>query len=293
MVAIFLIIILLMRVLQSTFSKKVSMNIPAGIKPYIKYIGISKLLAAGFALITIMMEGGFGNANLEMLIISACSGIALAIGSLCGIKALQNGTLALSSMFSTAGLLVPCVLGIFVFDEPLSVMQMVCIAALLIGAWLLVDSSKKLYTDFSLKSGLYLTGYLLTNGIVMFCQKLFGELQPDGNVALFSMLTFLIPAAVLLCAIPFVGEKGKGENKLPKSVILYSVVLAFAVFIIQQFVTILTTKLSSAVLFTFVNGGATVVAAIVGAILYKEKITLKSALGVIIGVTAMICIKIF
>lgn len=293
MVAIFLIIILVMRVLQSTFSKKVSMNIPAGIKPYIKYIGISKLLAAGFALITIIMEGGFGNANLEMLIISACSGIALAIGSLCGIKALQNGTLALSSMFSTAGLLVPCVLGIFVFDEPLSVMQMVCIAALLIGAWLLVDSSKKLYTDFSLKSGLYLTGSLLTNGIVMFCQKLFGELQPDGNVALFSMLTFLIPAAVLLCAIPFVGEKGKGENKLPKSVILYSVVLAFAVFIIQQFVTILTTKLSSAVLFTFVNGGATVVAAIVGAILYKEKITLKSALGVIIGVTAMICIKIF
>ena len=293
MVAIFLIIILLMRVLQSTFSKKVSMNIPAGIKPYIKYIGISKLLAAGFALITIMMEGGFGNANLEMLIISACSGIALAIASLCGIKALQNGTLALSSMFSTAGLLVPCVLGIFVFDEPLSVMQMVCIAALLIGAWLLVDSSKKLYTGFSLKSGLYLTGSLITNGIVMFCQKLFGELQPDGNVALFSMLTFLIPAAVLLCAIPFVEEKGKEENKLPKSVILYSVVLAFAVFIIQQFVTILTTKLSSAVLFTFVNGGATVVAAIVGAILYKEKITLKSALGVIIGVTAMICIKIF
>ena len=47
--------------------------------------------------------------------------------------------------------------------------------------------------------------------------------------------------------------------------------------------------LSSAVLFAFVNGGATVVSAVVGAVVYNEKITLKSACGILIGIVAMIC----
>lgn len=208
-------------------------------------------------------------------------------------KSVKQWNVVLNSMFSTAGLIVPCILGIFIFDEPISFMQVVCIAVLFASTSMLVDASKKASAGFSKKTILYLVGSMLSNGMVMFCQKLFGELQPNGNVSLFSMMTFLIPAVVILCAVPFVPERTEPTKKLPKKLIGYALILAFAVFVIQQLVTLLTPLLSSAVLFTFVNGGATVVAALVGAIVYKEKITVKSACGIILGVVAMICIKIF
>lgn len=294
MVVLFLFIIILMRVLQSLYSKKANLNLPDGIKPYMKYIGISKVFSAFFGLLLMFMDKrGFEGINLQMILIASASGIALAIGSLCGIKALKSGTIVLNSMFGTAGMIVPCVLGIFMFDEPVSFMQGISIAVLFVSIVMLVDSSKKIMTKISISTVFYLIGTMLSNGMVMFCQKLFGELQPTGNVSLFSMITFLIPAVVVLCIIPFVPEMEKDAMKFPKKLIGYAVILAFAVFVIQQLVTLLTPLLSSAVLFAFVNGGATVVAAIVGATVYKEKITIKSACGILIGIVAMICIKIF
>lgn len=127
--------------------------------------------------------------------------------------------------------------------------------------------------------------------MVMFCQKLFGMYVVDGNVSMFSLLTFLIPSIVMGIMLLFMRADDKEQIKLPKKLILYAVYLSFAVFIIQEFVTLLTPHLSSTVLFTVVNGGATVIAAIVGAVLYKEKITPKSALGIILGISALIMIN--
>ena len=129
----------------------------------------------------------------------------------------------------------------------------------------------------------------------MFCQKYFGEKVPNGNVSVFSMLSFLVPSVLLTFGILFMGKTQKAVEKVefPKKLYLYAAILSFAVFIIQQFVTILTPMLSSVILFTLVNGGATVIAAIVGAVCYKEKLTIKSIIGIVLGIASLICIKMF
>lgn len=298
MVVIYILVIMLMRVLQSLFNKRAVLSIPNGVRPYVSYIMISKLFAAVFGLISVVLAGDFSGINLQAVIIASCSGICLAINSICGIKALEGGTIVLNSLFGTAGLIIPCFLGIFLFDEPMSFMQVICIGILFCSAVLLINSSKSIFDKFSTSTLLYLVGNFLSNGLVMFCQKLFGKLQPEGNVSMFSLLTFLIPTIVLAIVLIFLKTEDVTKCKspikiLPKKLLGYAVVLAFAVFIIQQFVTLLTPLVSSAVLFTFVNGGATVIAAIVGAVVYKEKITVKSAAGIILGVAALICIKVF
>ncbi len=293
MVVIYLSVIILMRVVQSLFNKRACICLPEGLNPYVKYIGLSKLFAALFALLFVVSGEGFSGINLQMLLIAFSSGTFLALGSVCGIKALNSGTIVLNSMFATAGLIVPCILGVFFFEEPVSILQILCILLLFVSTILLIDSSKKISAGFSKKTIFYSVGSLITNGMVMFCQKLFGELQPNGNVSMFSMVTFLLPALVMLIAIPFIPKQKEVSSKLPASLIVYAMILAFAVFVIQQIVTMLTPLLSSAVLFTFVNGGATVIAAIVGAVVYKEKLTLKSVIGIVLGISAMVCIKIF
>lgn len=283
--------IIFMRVVQSVFNKKAALLIPEGLTAYITYIMITKLFAAVFAAVSLPAGGGLSGFNLQAFLIASASGTFLALSSFFGIKALLQGTMALSSVFSSAGLILPCVLGVYFFNEPITPLQAVCIAGVIVSAILLIGSTKKLISGFSSKTILYLIGSLISNGMVMFCQKLFGVLQPDGNVSLFSMMTFLIPAVVLALIIPFVGKREKSKEKFPKKLILYATYLAFAVFIIQQFVTLLTPRLSSAILFTVVNGSATVISAIVGAAMYKEKITLQSAAGVALGVISMILIK--
>lgn len=288
----YIFIIMCMRVVQSVYNKQVALVMPGGIRPYVSYIAASKLFAAAFSLVTLVASGSFFGFNLQSLSIAACSGAFLALNSYSGIKSLMGGTMVLSSIFSTAGLIIPCVLGIFFFDEGLSAVQCLCIAAVILAAVLLIDSNKKIKGEFSAKTLGYLVLSFASIGMVMFCQKLFGYLQPEGNVSLFSLLTFLIPSAVLFVVLAFLPKKGeKEQQKLPKKLYLYTVYLAFAVFVIQQLVTMLTPLMPSALLFTLVNGGATVIAAIVGAVLYKEKITLKSFLGLVIGIGALVIIK--
>ncbi len=286
--------VMLMRVLQSVFNKRAVLIIPDGAKAYVSYIMISKLFAAIFGFISVILGGNLSGINTQGVLIASVSGICLAINSICGIKALEGGTIVLNSLFGTAGMLIPCILGVFIFNEPMSFMQIVCILILFCSAVLLINSSKNIFGNFSVKTLFYLVGNFLSNGFVMFCQKLFGELQPDGNVSMFSFFTFLIPTLVMGIMLLFMNNDKVSPIKiLPKKLLGYALVLAFAVFVIQQLVTILTPLVSSAVLFAFVNGGGTIIAAIVGALVYKEKITVKSGLGLVLGIIALLGIKIF
>ncbi len=296
MSALYISIIMLMRVLQSIYSKKAAIVLPDGLKPYISYVGISNLFSAVFAALLIVPTRNFSGINSEAVLIASISGIALALNTWCGVKALIGGTIALNSIFATAGMIIPVILGAVFFEETMSFLQIVSMIVLFVAIWLMVSSAKDTFKGFSIKTLWYLMGTFVTSGITMFCQKLFGELQPDGNVSMFSLLTFIVPAVVFYAALPFmnlVENEKKNSAKLPKSVLICAAILAFAVFMIQQLVTILTPVMSAAVLFTVVNGGATVIAAIVGVLMYKEKVTARNTIGIILGICAMVCIKIF
>lgn len=294
---LYIAIIMIMRVVQSCYTKQASSLIPSGITSYIDYITLSKIFSALFSVITLIISQNFSGFNLETLVISTLSGLSLALCSLFSLQSLKQGTVVLNSIFSTAGLIVPCVAGIFAFGEPMSAVQVISVAVLLVSAALLISSSKKIYGAFSFKTLFLLIGVFFANGLTMFFQKLFTYRIPDGNVSLFSFFTFFVPAVILIALSAFMKLRCINEetNKkpLPKKLIFFAAMLAFAVFVINQLATMATSFMSSAVLFTFINGGATIIAAIVGAVVFKEKLTLKSIGGIILGVCSIICIKVF
>ncbi len=297
MVALYLIVILLMRVVQGFGSKQISLQMPSSSKSYISYVALSKWMSAIFGVCTLIFTG-FGGFNFQTLLIASASGAFLAISSFCSVKAYQGATIALNSICATAGLIVPSVLGIFIFDEPMSPVSVMCVAVFLISVVLLASSSKKTYDKIKPATIFLLIGSFLSNGLVMFFQKLFGYLQPNGNVTLFSTLTFVIPALVLSIMLAFVKPTEQATKEghilyLPKKMYLVMLLLAVAVFIIQQFVTLLTPLLSSVVLFTIVNGGATIISSTIGFTFYKEKISVKAIIGLILGLVSLILIKLF
>ena len=282
--------IMILRFVQSYFNKKVSSIFPGSAKARSKYVALSMGASAFFGIITLML-GGFSKITLSCILLATASGLALAINKIISPLAMKNGTMVMSSVFSTAGLIVPCVAGIFFFDEPMSIWQWAGVAIFIFGAFFLASYSKNTCPTYSFKTVIYLFFVFLLNGITMLCQKLLTFLDENANVSMFSLLSFAIPAFIFFILSLF--QKDETNEKLNKKIYLPMLILATAVFIINQFATLATYYVSSVVLFTLINGGATVISFAVAAICFKEKPNFKSVLGLILTLGGIMLVNIF
>lgn len=299
MATLYIGIILIFRVVQAIFNKRSSIevkNIPMLIG-YTSYkMSISAVLAFGLLLIA----GNGIKIDFLTFVIGTFSGLSLFLSTFFGVYAMKSGTVSLNSMFGTAGMLVPLFAGIFLFGQPISIMQWVGVGIFFVSAFLLVKNSKQTYSNFSFKTMLLLIGSLFANGFTMFAQQLFTAYVPTGDVSAFSFVSFAVLA--LLGGIVFAvlsiknnkkSAKEKESLKFTPILFVCGVALAVSVFVINQLATMSTLLVSPIILFTFINGGGTIISTVVAAILYKEKLTLNTILGVIIGVVSLVIIKMF
>ena len=288
-------IILMVRVVQQYTNKSSSMLMPKTLYGNTTYFMLQNLLAAVSAVILLLISGEFSKIDLPTILYSGFSGIMLVICSACGLYAVRAGTMALSSMFSTAGLIVPCIAGIILYDEKMRLMQWLGIALFLCAAFLLISSGKKIKADFSPKTILLLIGAMLSNGITMTLQTVFKREVVGGSVTAFSFLSFIIPALILLSFMSGYRVKAPEQckEKPEKKLILLALVSAIVLFVINQLATTAADKVQPVVLFTFINGGNTIIAAVMAALVFKEKLTVKSVLGIVLGIGALVIIKAF
>ena len=314
MVWLYISIIMCMRVVQSVFSKKNATSLNKNAICYVKYTAYFQGVAGFFALGLFVVEliigttvSGVG----ETILYSVLSGLALALSCICGIYILCQGTMALSSLFGTAGLIVPTVASIFLYDEFVSWYQWVAIAVFMVGAFFLAGGSKKIYGKFTITQLAVLVCSLLLGGTTMLMQKMFGMNVQGGNVSLFSLISFGSSALLFAAVIPVLQlcnkkvmpsnethEKftlfppTKEQAKLNKNSYLYGLFLAMAVFLINQLSTLSTPLIEAVVLFAIICGGATIISTLVGAVLYKEKITWRTVVGLILGIGSLVLLKI-
>lgn len=289
--AIYIGIILVARVIQNYYNKKASFVFPVTSRGRMRYLASMLAISAVLAGVFCLFDGSGGNFSSIAAVCAGVSGFALSGVMLCTTLAMQTGTVVLSTVCGTAGLIVPCIAGIFLFGEPVAWPVWICIAVFLVAAYMLAGSAKDVNPEFSWKTVLLLFFTFLLNGVTMICQKAVTYLDPDSSISLFSLVTFAVPA-VLLALMSGAGA-GKEREKLQKPIILPLILLAVALFVINQLATEATKTVPSAVLFTLINGGNVVIAAAVAAICFGEKLTLRSVLGLVLGTGSLILINIF
>ncbi|MFQ9147884.1 MAG: hypothetical protein ACLR5G_06305 [Eubacteriales bacterium] len=208
----YFLIILLLRLPQNIFNKR-SSGIVRGAPAYFAYGAYRYLLSGGMALVLLLFAGGFSGVSLKALAISAIGAVALGSNLFFGLEALKSGAMVLSSMAGSAGLLLPCVFGIFMFDEPMSLMQLFGILLLIFSGWLLIGYSKKLKGSFTPRTMLLLIGSMLSNGFTMVAQKMFSKYLPDVSVSVFSFLAFgLVGVGMCVGLVPQLAKKEKREE---------------------------------------------------------------------------------
>ncbi len=337
-VAIYIGIIIVMRVVQTILNKKTAKMLPHSALGYLKYtvyyLGVAGAIA-GVVLLVVCLRGATLKSLGPTILYASVSGVALGLSCVLGKYLLNLTTLALTSVFATAGLLVPSVASIFLFDEKMAWYQWIAIAVFAAGAYLMIGNSKKIYRKFTVKTLLLLLLYFGVSGLTMLMQKAFGMNVQDGNTSLFSAITFVsggIVAALCLGVFYIIAalnkkraanatqesknieevradeaetrkdeaearadeaeKQEKNVHALPPRIYLYGAGLAAAVFLINQLATLSTPLISSVILFTVINGGATVISALVGAILFKEKVSVTGAIGLVLGVGALVLVQL-
>lgn len=291
----YFLIILLLRLPQNIFNKR-SSGIVRGAPAYFAYGAYRYLLSGGMALVLLLFAGGFSGVSLKALAISAIGAVALGSNLFFGLEALKSGAMVLSSMAGSAGLLLPCVFGIFMFDEPMSLMQLFGILLLIFSGWLLIGYSKKLKGSFTPRTMLLLIGSMLSNGFTMVAQKMFSKYLPDVSVSVFSFLAFgLVGVGMCVGLVPQLMKKEKREEikKLPKALWFYGAGLSTILLIINQLATIAAKVIPSAIMFPINDGGATIITALTGAVVFKEKLTARSVAGLALGIASLIVINLF
>ena len=291
----YLLIILLLRLPQNLFNKR-SSGIVRGAPAYFAYGAYRYLLSGGMALVLLLFAGGFSGVSLKALAISAIGAVALGSNLFFGLEALKSGAMVLASMAGSAGLLLPCVFGIFMFDEPMSPMQLFGILLIIFSGWLLIGYSKKLKGSFTPRTMLLLIGSMLSNGFTMVAQKMFSKYLPDVSVSVFSFLAFgLVGVGMCVGLVPQLAKKEKREEirELPKAIWFYGAGLSTILLIINQLATIAAKVIPSAIMFPINDGGATIITALTGAVVFKEKLTARSVAGLVLGIAALIVINLF
>ena len=289
---IFLITILILRIPQSFFNKKTSALVTSTPR-YFVYCSYSYVLA-GLIAFVLMLSEGLPEFNPYAFGISALGALALALNIYFSLESLKHGVMVLSSLASSAGLLIPCIAGIFMFAEKMKLMQFVGIALLIFSGWLLIGYSKKQTGAFTFKTLLLLIGSMLSNGTVMLSQKMFSKFLPDMSASVFSFYTFSLLGAGMLAGliINSFSKSNRTEIKtVPHKLFLYGTILSVILFAINQLATVAAKNVPSAVMFPINDGGATIISALTGACFFKEKLTKRSAAGILIGITSLIIIN--
>ncbi len=303
MVVLFFAIIAVMRVVQQVCNKKVSVEVNDS-KTFFRYGGYYQLCSAIFSLIYLCFVGfyGFDGATLLCAFLTA---LLFALDLFSNLQAIKGAPLVVCNMFSISGLFVPCVLGIFLFDEPMGFLQWIGLGLFVFSIYFLTASNDQEKKSFSVKTVCMLLLNFFANGLVMVVQKYFALKVPDGNVALYSALTFALNAFILYACMGVVlikncrnekKKEGKDEKRikpLPKSLLLYGGLLAIAIFSINLIVTTLAKSVPSVILFTVSSALSVGISCLVGTVAFKEKLKVKNIVGLLLGILAIVSVNVF
>ena len=301
MPVLFFSIIALMRVVQAIANKKTSnlLNKPS---TFFQYGAFYQMAAAGFSFLLLFFYG-FHGFDTPTLICALLSALMFAADLFTALTAMKSASLLLCTMFAMGGLFIPCITGIFLFSEPMTLWQWIGLCAFIVSVYLLstkpqsTGQTKKL----SVKTLCLLLLNCLANGLLMVVQKYFGLLVPNGNTAMYSFLTFFLNGIILAVSMLFLTVFSKKDpegnrlaklEKLPTPLLTYGAALALSIVTINVLVVTMSKTVPSVVLFPVSSCITIMITTAIGFFIFKEKLSLKNIFGLILGIASIVIVNV-
>ena len=235
--------------------------------------------------------------NRDMLLTTLLSGVSTAAFVILWIISVKDGSYVVLDVFLMLGVIFTTVLCKIFFNEAIRLNQYLgfalLVAATLVMCWYNISSRGKM----TLKSLLLLVGCGVANGLTDFSQKLFVYNQINSTNAVFNFYTYVFAAVTLgiafVCFKDNTGEdSGKHNVSFIKNIIGYIIVMAICLFANSFFKVLAAGYLDSAKLYPLTQGSALILSVLMAGVFFKEKITVKCIIGMIMAFGALLIINV-
>lgn len=277
-----------MRVIQA-INNKVSSNSIHNNRQLFLFVGYQNAVSALLGL-GLLFFVGMQQLQMQTFVLATLMGLMLTANALANTEALKISICVFTSVIANAGgLVIPAVAGIFLFQQPMNLFQWLGVGIVLLGAYLTLPPStqeeQRRFRRKDIRKTVLLSVIFFSNGMMPVIQTWFA-VKTNGSVAMFTFVQFLTSAAAtLLIGLRMKTVSAAGQpirNPESKKLAVSGFLLALAVFVTSQLVTILTKTIPSAVLFPSLVAMTLLITALVGRVFFREKVTARIGLGLLI-----------
>ena len=249
-----------------------------------------KFLFGTLILLPVFLADSAPRFGLGAILSGALCGVLYAVSKTVILTGYARTSVAFMTLCHSAGMLVPCVVGHFLWEEPIGLLA-------LIGMLLTIVSAVFLKGGVKEKGKRDLVGVLcgiavfLTSGGVMIAQKLMGIYFSDESVSAYNFYSFAVACLLLL---PLVLRSKAEKRTAPprKKHILCALGSAVSLCGISLVMTALAGRVPSVILFPLFNGSGILLVSLLSAPLFGERLTPKRLIGLLLGIVGLCLVNI-
>lgn len=253
--------------------------------------------AVGLVLAIIQTGEFFPKADLATLLSALLSGVATASFIITWVLSVRRGSYVMIDVFLMLGVGVTLALSL-ALGEKIKLTQILGFVILIVAAYIMCSYNKTLNGKMSIGSFLLLILCGASSGLADFGQKLFTHTAEGANAAVFNFYSYLFSTAALLITF-LIFKKVEGKDVVSvfstpnaTKVFIYVSVMAVMLFVNSYFKTLAAEKLDAALLYPLNQGLALISAIFIAAIFFKEKVTVRCIVGVVLAFIALIIINV-
>lgn len=233
-------------------------------------------------------ENGF---DFETALIPYVIGFAVAFGSaiLFTFLAIREGSLSFTSLATSYSLIIPTLYGLLFLNESAGLFLYIGITLLVCSLFLI--NNRKDDGKFSLKWCIFVLLAFLGNGLCSTVQTA-QQLRFAGQYKSEFMIAALLMLSVFFLILSIIKERADIPHCLKRAA-LFMVLTGVANGLVNLFVmTLVSRGMAASIMFPVISGGGIVLTTLVSVIFYKEKLCGKQYLGLLLGVTSVVCMNL-
>ena len=259
----------------------------------VNFIRMLFCIVIGIAVTLLKGEWGYIIPNGTDLIIALVSGVFTGIFVVTWLLSVRRNAYMMIEIFLTLGVAIPLIMSAIIFNEAVTVRQIIGIAILAVGVYLMCLYNTSLKGKITFGDWALLLACGLSSGVTDFSQKLFIKSNTEMTTSVFNLYTYVFCAILLgiFCLIVKGKVSEKGEKVITPRVFTFILIMALCLFANSYFKTVAAGYLDAVKLYPLNQGGALILSTLMAALLFREKITLNSIVGTVIAFAGLLVIN--
>lgn len=274
--------------LQSDFSKKSDKSLYDNI-----FYNMLMFIVAALFFSPFLLKGSIEHLTLVQGIIM---GVLSVVFQFFYINAFSKGKMTLTVIINNFSMLIPIAVSYLMFGEPLGIMKIIGIILALVSLVMVTarvknESVAKKYDN--ILWAIFMIVVFLSNGLISVNQKIYSKTAPNLQVFAFVAIAY-ISASLISAAILAVMRLSNTQKKtvLSPKMLISGASAGVIIGIFQCLNTYAASVIDGAVLYSTYNCATSMLSAAVGRLLFKEKLTNKQMIGVIVGIVSIMLLCI-